>query len=66
MSSKLLVLLLLAVQNWQQALPGYKYDFPRDHFSHPNFATEWWYYTGNLRSADGHRYGFELRSSVRP
>ncbi len=21
--------------------------------------TEWWYYTGHLRSADGHRYGFE-------
>ena len=24
------------------------------------FRTEWWYYTGNVRSADGHRYGFEL------
>ncbi|HEX8926190.1 MAG TPA: lipocalin-like domain-containing protein, partial [Terriglobales bacterium] len=22
--------------------------------------TEWWYYTGNLRAADGHRFGFEL------
>ena len=21
--------------------------------------TEWWYYTGHLRTADGHRYGFE-------
>jgi predicted secreted hydrolase len=60
MSSNLLVFWLLMAQTWQQALPGYKYEFPRDHFSHPNFATEWWYYTGNLRSDDGHRYGFEL------
>ncbi len=42
------------------ALPGYQYQFPRDHFSHPEFRTEWWYYTGNLRSADGRKFGFEL------
>jgi predicted secreted hydrolase len=45
---------------YQTALPGYHYEFPRDHFNHPEFQTEWWYYTGNLKSADGHRYGFEL------
>jgi predicted secreted hydrolase len=42
------------------AKPGYRYQFPRDHFSHPNFQTEWWYYTGNLRTAAGRRFGFEL------
>ncbi len=42
------------------ALPGYRYEFPRDHFDHPDYQTEWWYYTGNVRSADGHRFGFEL------
>ena len=52
--------LALAAQSWQVAKPGYKYEFPRDHFSHPNFQTEWWYYTGNVRAADGHRFGFEL------
>jgi predicted secreted hydrolase len=41
-------------------LPGYQYQFPRDHFSHPDFQTEWWYYTGNVKTADGHRFGFEL------
>ena len=46
--------------SYRAALPGYRYEFPRDHFNHPNYQTEWWYYTGNLRSADGHRYGFEL------
>src|SRR5271168_3483030 len=47
-------------QGWEQALPGYHYDFPRDHFSHPNYQTEWWYYTGNVKSPDGRRFGFEL------
>ncbi len=45
---------------WLQALPGYRFEFPRDHFDHPGFRTEWWYYTGNLHTANGHRYGFEL------
>jgi predicted secreted hydrolase len=48
------------VGQYRTALPGYRYEFPRDHFSHPDFQTEWWYYTGNLSSADGHRFGFEL------
>ncbi len=46
--------------DYRQAMPGYRYEFPRDHFDHPEYQTEWWYYTGNLRSADGHRFGFEL------
>jgi len=45
---------------WQVALPGYRYDFPRDHFNHPGYQTEWWYYTGNLKTPQGHRFGFEL------
>ena len=40
------------------ALPGYHYEFPRDHFNHPDYKTEWWYYTGNLTAADGHRFGY--------
>jgi len=49
-----------AAPGYREALPGYRFQFPRDHFSHPEFRTEWWYYTGNLRGAGGHRYGFEL------
>lgn len=65
MKSKLLAVLLLsaviaAAQAWQMALPGYSYKFPHDYFDHPNYETEWWYYTGNLHAPDGHRYGFEL------
>jgi len=34
--------------------------FPEDHASHQGYRTEWWYYTGNLQSAAGNRYGFQL------
>lgn len=45
---------------YKQALPGYKFAFPADHASHDAYKTEWWYYTGHLRSRSGKRYGFEL------
>jgi predicted secreted hydrolase len=45
---------------YQLALPGYRFEFPRDHFNHPEFQTEWWYYTANVRTAEGRRFGFEL------
>ena len=45
---------------YRKALPGYRYSFPRDHFEHPDFRTEWWYYTGNLTDSAGQRFGFEL------
>lgn len=62
MKISLILLLIVSVQaaDFRVALPGYRYEFPRDHFSHPDFQTEWWYYTGNLRASDGHRFGFEL------
>jgi predicted secreted hydrolase len=43
------------------ARPGYRYEFPRDHGPHTEFQTEWWYYTGNLFTANANRrFGFEL------
>ncbi|MCG6974225.1 MAG: carotenoid 1,2-hydratase [Desulfobacterales bacterium] len=35
-------------------------EFPKDHGSHPGYRTEWWYFTGNLQSSAGNRYGFQL------
>ncbi len=43
--------------------------FPEDHGEHLGFRTEWWYYTGNLASDDGRRFGFQLtffRSQISP
>ncbi len=42
------------------ALPGYEFQFPRDHGSHDQYRTEWWYYTGHLKTDSGRRYGFEV------
>jgi predicted secreted hydrolase len=46
--------------DWALSLPGWKYEFPRDHFAHPEFKTEWWYFTGNLVAEDGREFGFQL------
>jgi predicted secreted hydrolase len=35
-------------------------EFPRDHAPHPGFRTEWWYWTGNLKSDTGRHFGFQL------
>ena len=45
---------------FEQAKPGYAFEFPRDYFEHPEFRAEWWYYTGNLATRDGRPFGFEL------
>lgn len=45
---------------YQKALPGYKFDFPRDHASHDQFRTEWWYFSGHLKGKDSKTYGYEL------
>lgn len=36
------------------------FKFPDDHGPHPEYQTEWWYYTGNLDSADGRHFGYQL------
>ncbi len=40
--------------------PDYDWQFPEDHGPHPDFLTEWWYYTGNLTTDDGRRFGFQF------
>src|SRR5271157_4107716 len=66
MRSRLLLFVIIfvcaspAFAQYKTAVPGYKYEFPRDHFNHEDFQTEWWYTTGNVTATDGHRYGFEL------
>ncbi|MEL7060139.1 MAG: lipocalin-like domain-containing protein [Acidobacteriota bacterium] len=43
--------------------------FPHDHGPHPDFQTEWWYFTGNLEATDGRRFGFQwtiFRRALRP
>lgn len=45
------------------------FDFPTDYGAHPDYKTEWWYFTGNLFAEDGRRFGYELtlfRSALAP
>ncbi len=63
----LLLLPLLLVQvpertndGFRTARPGHVFRFPADHGSHPEFRSEWWYYTGLLRTVEGRSYGFQL------
>lgn len=36
------------------------FEFPQDHGPHPQYKHEWWYVTGNLETAEGRRFGFQL------
>ena len=51
---------------FERASPDRKLYFPADHGSHPNFKTEWWYFTGNLYEKDAipfkdtARFGYQL------
>jgi predicted secreted hydrolase len=63
MMNKLLVLMIVLAQAaspWKEAKAGYVYSFPRDHAAHPDFKIEWWYYTGNVKTADGRRFGYQV------
>lgn len=40
--------------------PGYSIEFPRDHGSHADFRTEWWYVTGWISTVDGETLGFQV------
>ena len=52
--------LFLLLAAFRPAVPGYEFVFPRDHGSHPEYQTEWWYFTGHFRAESGRRYGFEV------
>ncbi|MCA9913528.1 MAG: carotenoid 1,2-hydratase [Anaerolineae bacterium] len=45
---------------YARAIEPYDWHFPQDFGAHPDFQTEWWYYTGNLATDDGRRFGFQF------
>src|SRR4030042_3995902 len=51
----------ISAQEFKRALLGKVFSFPQDHYSYPQFKTEWWYYSGHLKSANSKEsYGFQL------
>lgn len=60
----------VAAPNGFKAVTGpCRLSFPDDHGPHPDYRTEWWYYTGNVATDDNRHFGFQLtffRSGLRP
>ena len=50
---------LLYGGEFEKAKEGLILSFPQDHGKHPGFETEWWYFTGNLKSED-RKWGTQL------
>lgn len=59
-------LVLLAVtgsasgDGWAPAEGSRRWSFPRDHGAHPEYRTEWWYFTGLLQDGQGRAYGYQF------
>ena len=52
-----------------QAIEPREFVFPRDHGSHSEYKTEWWYLTGKLQAEDERLFGFQatwFRSGLTP
>jgi predicted secreted hydrolase len=47
-------------EGYARAVEPREFRFPEDHGPHSEFRTEWWYWTGNLETADGHAFGYQL------
>jgi predicted secreted hydrolase len=47
-------------ENFTKAIEKRKFIFPDDHGPHPDFRTEWWYFTGNLISDDNRKFGYQF------
>lgn len=46
--------------NYKKVIDRMDFIFPDDHGAHPEYLTEWWYYTGNLFTDDGRHFGYQL------
>ena len=49
-----------AAEGYARAFEPRPFRFPQDHGPHPEFRTEWWYFTGNLQDASGRHFGYQL------
>ncbi len=49
-----------AAAGFKRALAPGTIELPRDHGPHPDYRTEWWYFTGHLDGPGARRFGFQL------
>ena len=45
---------------WPIITPDRAIALPADHVSHPDYKIEWWYYTDNLDTREGRRFGYQV------
>lgn len=50
----------LDLDGFARAVEPREWSFPADHGAHSEYQTEWWYYTGNLATGDGRRFGYQF------
>jgi len=54
---------LLSTENddgFKTAITSREFVFPEDHGPHPDYKTEWWYVTGNLKTKTQRKFGFQI------
>ena len=49
-----------AAEGFARAEKPRRFAFPEDHGPHKGFRNEWWYFTGNLKTAKGRIFGYQL------
>lgn len=49
-----------SIEGFSRAVDAWDWQFPQDFGAHPDFQTEWWYYTGNLKTPEGEHFGFQF------
>ncbi|MBT8383614.1 MAG: carotenoid 1,2-hydratase [Ignavibacteria bacterium] len=47
-------------ENFTKAIDKIEFVFPKDHGPHPDFRTEWWYFTGNLTDKSNRKFGYQF------
>lgn len=45
---------------FKKAVQKIRFSFPEDNGAHPDFRTEWWYFTGNLETKTGRKFGYQF------
>lgn len=45
--------------SFKKVQPGQTIKLPEDHAAHPDYRSEWWYLTGNLKDEQGREYGMQ-------
>jgi predicted secreted hydrolase len=48
------------ITGFTRATEPLDWQFPENFGAHPDYQTEWWYYTGNLTADSGERFGFQF------